>query len=79
MYPWKDRKKVATDLKLIYSAPTENQARRDLESFRDKWDKIYPTIGALWERNWIGERVTEALLIMKKCLHKIPVRLIMFH
>ena len=52
--PWKDRKKVAADLKDIYTACNENQAAIALANFKTKWDKIYPTIGALWERNWAG-------------------------
>jgi putative transposase len=52
--PWKDRKKVAIDLKDIYTACNENQAAIALANFKTKWDKIYPTIGALWERNWAG-------------------------
>lgn len=52
--PWKDRKKVAADLRTIYTACTENEARRALDSFRNTWDKTYPTIGAMWDRNWAG-------------------------
>jgi len=50
--PWKDRKQVAADLRSIYTACNENEATRALTSFRVKWDKSYPTIGATWERNW---------------------------
>lgn len=50
--PWKDRKQVAADLKSIYTACNENEAARALVSFRIKWDKTYPTIGVMWERNW---------------------------
>ena len=50
--PWKDRKKVASDLRSIYTACNENEAAAALVSFRVKWDKTYPTISAMWERNW---------------------------
>ena len=50
--PWKNRKQVAADLKSIYTACNENEAARALASFRTKWDKTYPTIGVMWERNW---------------------------
>lgn len=49
---WKERKEVATDLKAIYRAPTEPQARLELEGFQSKWDSKYPSIGKLWESNW---------------------------
>jgi putative transposase len=51
---WKNRKEVAADLKPIYTACNEQEAGRALTEFRAKWDKSYPTIGALWERNWAG-------------------------
>jgi putative transposase len=52
--PWKHRKKIADDLKEIYTACNESSARVALEIFRSKWDRQYPTIGASWERNWAG-------------------------
>lgn len=50
--PWKDRKKVASDLRSIYTACNENEAATALASFRIQWDKTYPTISVMWERNW---------------------------
>lgn len=50
--PWKDRKKVANDLKKIYSAPNEESARQELSHFENKWDNKYPTISDSWKRNW---------------------------
>ena len=50
--PWKDRKKVAADLRAIYSAPSESAARQALEKFKEIWDGKYPTISDMWERNW---------------------------
>lgn len=52
--PWKDRKQVAADLRTIYTACNEREAHRFLDDFCLKWNKIYPTIGAIWERNWAG-------------------------
>lgn len=49
---FKDRKAVATDLKLIYQAPTEEEAVRQLEQFAGKWDGRYPTISKSWRANW---------------------------
>lgn len=52
--PYKNKRAVAKDLKKIYTALNENQARQALEDFRKIWDKKYPTIGDIWERNWAG-------------------------
>ena len=49
---WKNRKKVAADLKTIYQASSEEEALEALEGFRAKWDKQYPSIGRSWENNW---------------------------
>src|SRR5580704_13245556 len=51
---WKGRVAVATDLKLIYRSSTEQEAERQLAEFGLKWDKKYPSISALWRRNWQG-------------------------
>src|SRR4051812_25627107 len=52
---WTERKQVAQDLKAVYRAATAEEARRYLDEFAAKWDGKYPTIAALWRRNW--ERV----------------------
>ena len=51
---WKERKQVAADLRSIYRATTVEEAERQLEQFAARWDKKYPTIAALWRRNWLG-------------------------
>jgi len=51
---WKDRRLVAQDLKLIYRAANLEQAERQLADFAHQWDKRYPSISALWRRNWMG-------------------------
>jgi putative transposase len=51
---WRQRVEVAADLKTIYRAATEQEAERQLQQFALKWDKQYPTISALWRRNWLG-------------------------
>jgi len=50
--PHKDYKAVLADLKNIYKAQTEDEARHNLELFASKWDVKYPTISQLWKRNW---------------------------
>jgi putative transposase len=52
---WKERKRVAADLKLIYRATTEAQAEQELAEFMAKWGSKYQAIGRLWKENW--ERV----------------------
>jgi putative transposase len=50
--PFKDRKEVATDLKKIYTAINEEMAKKELNSFKQKWDSKYPTISDSWKRHW---------------------------
>lgn len=49
---WKDRKAVASDLKTLYRAVTEEDGERSLTAFEKKWDKKYPLIGKSWRNNW---------------------------
>lgn len=55
----KQRKEVAGDLKLIYSAATREEAEQRLEEFTHKWETAYPTISPIWRRSW--ERVVPFL------------------
>ena len=49
---YKDIKPLMADLKLVYGAPTLDDAEYRLEKFRDKWGKKYPQILKSWEANW---------------------------
>lgn len=49
---WKERKAVAADLKAIYSAPTDEAALAQLETFDEKWGDKFPAIAESWRRNW---------------------------
>jgi len=49
---WKDRKKIASDLKKIYASLTVGEAEMCLEDFSKIWDGKYPTISQSWRRNW---------------------------
>ncbi len=49
---YKDIKRLMTDLKRVYTAPTEETAREELESFRNIWDSQYPKIYRSWSENW---------------------------
>lgn len=53
---WKQLKGVAADLKMIYSAPTIEEAEYHLEQFEEKWNCSHPIVGKSWRSNW--ERIT---------------------
>ena len=48
---YKDIKPLMADLKRIYTAPNEETAVYELESFGEKWTK-YPKIYDSWKNNW---------------------------
>ena len=50
--PDKDRKAFATDLKTIYHAPNEEQARNALDRVNEKWTPKYPNSMKRWYDNW---------------------------
>jgi len=49
---YKDIKEVMADLKLVYGAPTLEDAEFRLEEFREKWGAKYPQILKSWDANW---------------------------
>lgn len=49
---YKDRKDLASDLKLIYQAINEEEALVALADFDKKWGKQYPHIAKSWQNNW---------------------------
>ena len=49
---WKDKKAVAKDLKKVYTAANEDQARIELSGFKEIWGSKYPSIAEAWQRNW---------------------------
>jgi putative transposase len=49
---WKQRKEVAADLKLIYTAATDGEAEQRLADFSLKWDAKFPMIARSWHSNW---------------------------
>ena len=52
--PWKDRRKVAADLKAVYGADTLELAEANLEQFNDTWGDKYPHVVTSWRNNWEG-------------------------
>jgi putative transposase len=49
---WKQRKEVARDLKIIYTAATDVEAEQRLIEFSLKWDAKFPMISKSWRNNW---------------------------
>ena len=50
---WKERKRLAVELRTIYRAPTEAAATAGLDAFASgPWGTKYPAIVALWRRHW---------------------------
>jgi putative transposase len=49
---WKERKRVAADLKPIYRAATVEQAEAALAEFAEVWGAKYQAIVKLWRDNW---------------------------
>jgi putative transposase len=49
---YKDRKAIVADLKKIYRAPTEEQAKAALTEFEQTWDSRYAFISKSWRSNW---------------------------
>lgn len=48
----KDTRQVARQLKGVYTAINENQARQRLDEFKEKWEGKYDCIAHLWEKDW---------------------------
>jgi putative transposase len=49
---WKQRREMAGDLRRIYTAPTAEEAERQLEEFGAKWDRSHPAVAQIWRCNW---------------------------
>jgi len=50
--PYKDRKKVASGLRQVYSAPSEDAARRALDAFDKSFGDKYPGAVKPWRTRW---------------------------
>ncbi len=49
---WKERKQLASDLRLVYQAHSEKEALTALDDFKVKWGMKYPIIAKQWENHW---------------------------
>jgi putative transposase len=49
---YRDRKKVATALRPIYTAANADDALTELERFEAEWGQAYPMIATAWREHW---------------------------
>jgi len=49
---YKDLRPLMSDLKRVYTAPSEDTALSELNDFAEKWDAKYPKISVSWRSNW---------------------------
>ena len=49
---YRDRKKVASALRPIYTAPNADAARDELDTFEREWGERYPPTVAAWRASW---------------------------
>jgi putative transposase len=47
-----DSEAIMADLKLIYGAGSLDEATRQLEGFRRRWNQKYPAITECWDASW---------------------------
>jgi putative transposase len=58
---YRDRKKVASALRPIYTAPNAEAALDELDAFEQEWGQAYPPTVAAWKTSW--EHVTPFLAL----------------
>ena len=56
---WKQRKRVAVDLRQIYQSATADDASEQLDVFAQNWDAECPMVSQIWRRHW--DRITPFL------------------
>jgi len=49
---WKDKRELAKDLRKVYRAVSEEQAKEKLDEFSRKWDDRYSMVSKSWRENW---------------------------
>ena len=49
---YKSKKALMADLKKVYTAPNESEAKEALQKFKNEWDDKYPMVSAAWENRW---------------------------
>ncbi len=68
---WKDRKKVAADLKRIYQSTTVDDAEPEREAFCEKWDAKFPSIDN--EYLSLIKRILPTLKILLRSLSEVAL------
>ena len=48
----KNQKQFANELKKVYQAFTEEEARSELDKLENKWGKKYPIVFESWNNKW---------------------------
>ena len=43
---------LATDMKTVYGASTEEEAKTQMDRFEEKWQSTYPHVVKSWRNNW---------------------------
>jgi transposase-like protein len=49
---WKQRKRVAVELRQIYQSATADDASEQLDVFAQNWDAECPMVSQIWRRHW---------------------------
>jgi putative transposase len=49
---YRDRRRLAADLRPVYTAANADQALEELERFDEQWGERYPMIAQAWRRDW---------------------------
>lgn len=52
LVPYKDRRPLARDMKIIYRAPPLDVAEQALDELEAKWGNAYPRVIKVWRDNW---------------------------
>jgi putative transposase len=58
---YRDRRRLAADLRPVYTAANADQALEELERFDQVWGERYPMIARAWRRDW--EHITPFLAL----------------
>ena len=57
---YRDRKKVASALRPIYTAPNADAALDELERFDSEWGARYPATVQAWRASWAASMLAAA-------------------
>ena len=58
---YRDRRRLAADLRPVYTAANADHAMVELERFDEQWGQRYPMIAQAWRRDW--EHITPFLAL----------------